>query len=165
MALIGDAGGAADGLGHIGVELLDHLHHVVVVGVGLVGLHAGEFGVVGGVHALVAEQPAHLIHLFKAAHDQALQIQLRLDAQKHVDIQRVVVGLEGAGRRADLQRMQNRRVHLQKAAGVEEIAHGVDHAAALAEGFAHLGIDDHVHIALTVAKVGVLEAVNFSGRT
>ena len=159
LSLIGHTGGAAHRPGHVGVKFFDHFHHVVVVGVCLVGLHAGELRVVRSVHALVAEQPAHLVHAVETAHNQAFEIQFRFDAQEHVDIQRVVMGFEGTGRRANLQRVQDRRVHLQKAAGIEKIAHGVDHTAAFAEGLAHLGVDDHVHIALTVAKIRVLEAM------
>ena len=40
-------------------------------------------------------------------------MQLRLDAQIHVDIQRVVVGDEGAGRLADLQRAQHGGIDLE----------------------------------------------------
>jgi len=116
---------------------------------------------VAGVHALVAEDAAHLVNPVHAADHQPLQVQLRLDAQEHVDVQRVVVGDEGARRRADLQRAQDRGVHLEEAARVEEIPDGADDPGPLDEGVLDLGVDDEVQIPLTVAKIRVLQAVEF----
>ena len=42
---------------------------------------------------------------------------------------------------------------------VHELADGLDDLRALDEGIAHLGVDDHVEVALAVAGVHVLEAV------
>ena len=72
-------------------------HHAVEIGKGLIQLDAGELGVVLGVHALVAEDAANLVHAVHAAHDQALEVQLSLNAQHHVHVQAVVVGVEGTG--------------------------------------------------------------------
>ncbi len=94
-----------------------------------------------------------------AADDQALEVQLRLNAQHHVQIQRVVVGVEGARRRADLEGREDGRVHLQEAASVQECAQLPQDIAALDEGVLHVGIDDQVQIALAIAGVGVLQAV------
>ena len=159
LALVGHVGGAQGLEGHKLVELLHHFHDFLVIRVGLVGFHGGEFRVVGGVHALVAEDAAHLVHPLEAAHDQALEVQFGFNAQEHGNIQGVVVGAEGPGRRADFQRVQHRGVHLQVAPAVQELAHGGDDGAALAEGVAHLGIHDAVHIPLAVAQVGILQAV------
>ena len=86
-------------------------------------------------------------------------MQFRLDAQIHVDVQRVVVGDEGTGRRADLQRAQHGGIDLEVAVIVHEFADGLDDLRALDEGIAHFGVDDHVEVALAVAGVHVLEAV------
>ena len=69
--------GAQDLLGGGGEQVLEQIHHAVEVGVGLVELHGGELGVVLGVHALVAEDAADLIHPVQAAHDQPLQVAAR----------------------------------------------------------------------------------------
>ena len=50
-------------------HLLDHLHHIVVVGEGFVALHRGELRVVRQVQPLVAEYLADFIHALQAAHD------------------------------------------------------------------------------------------------
>ena len=94
LALIGNDHAAADLEGQALVQLLHQIHHTVEIGKGLIQLDAGELGVVLGVHALVAEDAAHLVHAVHAAHDQALEIQLGLDAQHHVHVQAVVMGIE-----------------------------------------------------------------------
>ena len=102
LSLEGDAQRSADLLRDRLHHFLDQVHHAVKIGVGLIELDGGEFGVVLRVHAFVSENAADLVHLFHAAHDQALQIQLGLHAQHHVHVQRVVVGVEGAGAGTDL---------------------------------------------------------------
>ena len=74
------------------------------VRIGLIELDGGELGVVLRVHALVAEDTADLVHAVHAADDESLEVQLRLDAEDHVHIQRVVVRIERTRRRADLKR-------------------------------------------------------------
>ncbi len=51
-------------------------HHPVVVLVGHVNLHASELGVVGAVHAFVAEVLGELVNAVEASDNQALQIKL-----------------------------------------------------------------------------------------
>ena len=80
-ALVADPGAAAHLLAHLGDKLLGELHHVGVVGVGLIDLHRGELGVVAGAHPLVAEDATQLVHPLKTAHHQPLQVQLGGDAQ------------------------------------------------------------------------------------
>ena len=62
--------------------------HRVVVAVGLVRLEHRELGVVGGVHALVAEFPADLVDLLDAADDQPLEVKLQRDAQEQLGCRR-----------------------------------------------------------------------------
>ena len=49
-------------------------HHGVVVGVGLVELEHGEFGVVLDVYAFVAEVVADFVDALEAADDEALEV-------------------------------------------------------------------------------------------
>ena len=112
-----------------------------------------------GVHALVAEDAADLVDLLKAADDQALEIELRLDAQVHRDVQCVVVRDEGTGVRADLDGLQHGRVDLEEALAVQKLAQRLDDLAALDEHVLDLGVDDGIDVALTVAHVLILEAV------
>lgn len=63
----------------------------------LVGLQQCEFGVVAEVDTLVAESPAEFEDPFHAADAQALEVQLRRDAQKQVHRVGVDVGHERTG--------------------------------------------------------------------
>ena len=120
LALIGDLQGAADLHGNGLHHILYQIHHAVVISIRLIQLDAGEFRIVGGIHTLVAEDPSHLVHPIHTAHDQALQIKLRLDTQNHVQIQRVVMGIEGTGGCADLKGGEDGGIHLQEAPTVQE---------------------------------------------
>ena len=97
LALVGDLQRAACGHRRRLDVALRELHHAFKVGKRLIGLHRGELGVVVGVHALVAELAADLEHLLEPAHKQALERQLRGDAQVVVAIERIEVRDEGLG--------------------------------------------------------------------
>ena len=110
---------------HVGQALHRALHHddeVVVVGVGHVQLEHGELGVVPRRHALVAEIAVDLVHALQAADDQALEEQLRRDAQVHVHVERVVMRRERPRRRAARNGLQHRRLDLEEIHRVEEVA-------------------------------------------
>ena len=142
-------------------HLFHHVHHVIVVGVGFVAFQHGELGVVLGGDALVAEDAPQLVDLVEAADDQPLEVQLQGDAQVEVLVEGVVVGDEGAGQSAPGGRLQHRRLHLDKAALVEELPDGGDDPAAHLEDLLDLGVGDEVQVALAVAFFDVAEAVPF----
>ena len=106
-----------------GQQILEQVHHVVEVGIGLIKLNGRELWVVLCVHALVAEDAADLIHTLDTAHDEALEVELGGDAQIHIDIQRIVVGYKRSGRRAAGNGVENGRLDLHIAASVKEGAH------------------------------------------
>ena len=89
------------------------VHQVVIVRVGLVELEHRELGVVLGADALVAEVAVDLVDAVKAADDQPLQIKLRRDAQKEIQIERVVVRREGPRRRAAGDLLHHRRLDFE----------------------------------------------------
>lgn len=91
---------------------LGEVHHGVEIAEGLIGLHGGELGIVVRIHALVAELTANLEHLLETAHEQALQRQLRGDAQVVVAVERVEVRDEGLRVRPADDGVQKRRLHL-----------------------------------------------------
>ena len=90
------------GAEHILRNRFDHplgdVHHSLVVGVRLIQFEQGELGVVFGVGALVAEHPSDLVHPVKSTDNQAFEVQLKRNAHIHVDVERIVVGDERAGR-------------------------------------------------------------------
>ena len=159
LPLPGDLIGAQDLLGGGGEEVLKQIHHVVEVGVGLIQLHGGELRVVLGVHALVAEDAADLIHPLQAADDEPLQMQLGGDAHVHVDVQRVVVGDEGAGGGTAGDGVQHGGLHLHVAPAIQEGPQVAHELAADLKVLADLRVHDEVHIAPAIAQLLVLQAV------
>ena len=117
-----------------------------------------------GVHALVAEDSAHLIYLVHAADDQALEIKLRFDAHIHVDVQRVVVGLERAGVRADFQRQKDGGIHFEITPAVEIRPDFLQNSRARDKRILHLAVHDEIEVAETVFEVLILKPVIFFGQ-
>ena len=64
--------GAENFLRGAGEDALKNVHHAVEIREGLIELAGGELGVVLGVHTLVAEDAADLVHALHTADDQAL---------------------------------------------------------------------------------------------
>ncbi|MNF73573.1 hypothetical protein D3C84_555780 [compost metagenome] len=159
LVAVGHVGAAEHGHGQLAEQLLGEVHVVFVVGVGVVELEHGELGVVPGRHAFVAEVAVDLEDLLEATDHQALEVQLRRDAQEHRHVQRVVVGLERLGRGTTGDGLQHRGFHFEETAVVEEVADVGDHLGAHAEGLAHLLVDDQVDVALAVAGLGIGQAV------
>ena len=140
-------------------DALGKLHHSLVVGVCLIQLNGCKLGVMGSIHALVAEYAAYLIYPLKASHYAHLQMQLGSYTHVHIYIQRIVVGYKGPRGGAGSGSIEYGGFYLYKALIVEPAAHLGYYYAALYEGIADLGVHDKVYEALTVAKLGVLEAM------
>ncbi len=77
LIAIVQAGRAAYLLCDITEHGLGQFHHTVVIGVGLVELHQGEFRVMPLIESLVAEHAADLKHTLHAADDETLQVELQ----------------------------------------------------------------------------------------
>ena len=158
-ALVADLARARDHVGQPLHRALDHDHEVVVVGVGDVQLQHRELGVVPRRHALVAEVAIDLVDAFEAADHQALEIQLRRDAQVHVHVERVVMRLERPRRGAARDGLQHRRLDFEEVHRVEEIAQVAQYPVARDEHGAALLVDDQVHVTLAITRVDVGHAV------
>ncbi len=144
-------------------QRLGQLHQVAVVGVGLVKLQHRELGVVLRGDPFVPEVAVDLVDPINAPDDEPLQVELRGDAEVEVQVQRVVVGDEGAGRRAAGDGLHHRRLHLQEAPRVQELADLLHEAAPQPEDRPGFLVHDQIEIALAVAPLDVLEAVPFLG--
>ena len=156
--------GAQNFLGGAGEDALQNVHHAVQIGECLIQLAGGELRIVLGVHALVAEDAAHLVDALHAAHDQALQVQLRGDAHVHVDVLGVVVRDEGTGVGAAGDGAQHRRLHLHEAQAIQIAAQIGHELAADLEVTLALGVHDKIHVPLTVADLLVGKAVELLGQ-
>jgi len=120
----------------------------VIICIGLIELEHGELGVVLGADALVAEVAVDLVDAVEAADYQPLQIKLRRDAQKEIEIKSVVMRGEGTCRRAAGDLLHHRRLDFEIAATVEELAQGFQSFCPLDEDLAAFEVDEEVHIAL-----------------
>jgi len=151
--------GDAGQLGAAGEDLLGQLGHGVVVAVGLVGLQRGELGVVAGVHALVAEDAADLVDAVETADDELLERQFGGDAHVELVLVDVVEGDERPRGGAAGLRAQHRRLDLEVAVAVEDLAHRGNYPGAVDEDPPDLVVGDEVQRALAVAGLGVGQAV------
>ena len=140
-------------------QVLGKGHQVAVVPIGSVELHHGEFGVVPYRNAFVAEVAVDFEHALEAAHDQALQVQLGRDAQKHLLIQRVVVRGEGPRIGPTRDRVQHGCFDFQKSVRDHEIAQGADGFAAGHKAAAGALVGHQIDVALAVLDFLVMHAV------
>ena len=108
---------------------------------------------------LVAETAVQLEDLREAGDEEALEVELRRDAEVEVHPERVVVGLERLGGSTSRNRLHHRGLHLEEAALLEEASDLPHEETPLAEGLARGGIGDQVEVALAVAGLGILHAV------
>ena len=135
-ALIADPARGEQRIGQPMQQPLDQLHELVVVGVGPVQLEHRELGVVLGRQPFVAEIAVDLVDALEAADDQPLQIELRRDAQVHVQIERVVVRHERPRRRAARNRLHHRRLDFHEIERIEIVAQVAQDARAGAKHLA-----------------------------
>ena len=160
VTLLAAADLARDGL----EQALGEALHPVEIGVGAVGLHRGELGVVREVHALVAELAANLKDALHTAHNEALERQLGGNAQVEVAVERIEVRDEGLCVGAAENGVHHGSLDLHVAVGLHVTANQADDGAALAEHVADLGVHDEVDVALAIADLAVGEAVELLGQ-
>src|SRR5262249_1088385 len=131
----GAAGRRPDRLaGDADQQLLGQVHKVRVGGVGLVELQDGELGEVRAVDPLVAEVAADLEDPIQATHDEPLEVQLGRDAEKEVQVERVVVRHERSRGAAAVDGLHHRRLDLEKPAAGEKVTQEADDGGPELEG-------------------------------
>ena len=152
-------------IGVDGTKHVDHqVHQVLERGVGHVELEDREFGVVLGADALVAKGAADLVDAVEAADEQAFEIELRSDAEDQLEVEGVVMRVEGLGGSSAANRMEHRCFDLEEAQVIEEASQGLHDGAARAEDFGDCRVREQIDIAFSVTLLDVLEAVPFRGR-
>ena len=117
-----------------------------------------------GVHALVAEDAAYLIDTLNAADDEALEVELRCNAQEHVDIKGIVMGNERSCGSTAGDGVENRCLDLHEAASVKERTDIAYKLRAYLEIAAALVAHDEVNVALAVFKLCIGHAVELLGQ-
>jgi len=145
-------------------EPLGKTLHPIEVGVGAVRLHARELGIVGEVHALVAKLTAKLKDTLHPTHDEALERQLGGDAQEEVAVERVEVRHERLGVGTAEDGVHHGGLDLHVAVGLHVAANERNDLASAAEGVAHLGVHDQVHVALAIPNLTIGEPMELLGQ-
>src|SRR6185437_3186991 len=148
-------------LRHLRQQVFRELHHVVVVGVGLVELEHGELRIVLRRDALIAEVAVDLVHALQPAHHQTFQVKLRRNAQIEVNVESVVMSDERARGRSSGDRLHHGCFDFDVTASVKKTADRLDNLAALDEDLAHVLVHDQVHITLAITQLHVLQTVPF----
>ena len=115
-------------------------------------------------YALIAEIPVHFEDPLEAAHDEALQVEFRRDAQVHLHVQRVVVGDERLGCRAAGNRMQHGCFHFQETRLQHVRADAAYGLAAREERAASLVGHDQIDVTLAIAQFLICNTVKFIGK-
>jgi len=113
-----------------------------------------ELGVVGGVHALIAEIATDLIDLLESAHNQLLQVQLEVGPQEERQVEGVHVGLERPGR-ATMQVLQHGRLDLDKSPAIQRRPQREDDRGTSLHRRPRLGPHDQIDITLTGPRLEV----------
>ncbi len=131
------------------------LHQVAIVAVRLVEFEHREFRVVLRRDPLVAEVAVDLVHAVKSADGQALEIELRRDAQIQIDIQCIVVCDEGSRRCASRDGMHHRRFNLYISARIEKAPQLLNNLRAGNKHLSRFVVGNQVQIALPVAQLNV----------
>src|SRR5690606_21586200 len=163
-ALVFEHSAAGSRYGRLADQLFGEVHEPAVVGVRGVELHHGEFGVVPGAHAFVAEVAVDLEHALEAAHDEPLEIQFWRDAQVHFHVERIVVRDERTGSGTAGNRVQHGGFDFEEAGLEHVLAYAADGLAAGNEGAPRFFGHDQVDVALAVAQFLISHTVELVGQ-
>ena len=162
--VVNDGGGTENLLRYVAEHIFGKVHHSVIVGIRLIKLHKGKFGVMAGIQAFVTENSADFIYLFHTAYDKALKIKLERDTKLEILVKCIEVCFEGSCSRAARVRNEHRSFDLQKALCIKETTDCAYNLRALDKCILNLGIHYKIDVSLTVSRIGVGEAVIFFGK-
>ncbi len=111
---------------HMTHQALGEIHHVVVVGVGLIKLEHRKLGIVLGRDALVAEVAVDFVDAVEPAHNQAFEIKLRRDPQVQAEVKGMVMSHEGARHGPPGERLHHGRLDLEIPLGIQKFSQRTD---------------------------------------
>ena len=131
-------------------ELFHQLHHVIVIGEGLVELQHGEFRIVGPVDPLVPEVLGDLIYPLEPAYDEPLEVKLIGDAEVHGPVQGIVLGDERPGRRPSVEGLEGRGLHLEEVLPVHEGSNGRNDPGPGPKNLTDMWMNSQVRVALPI---------------
>ena len=119
-------GGAEYFLGDGAQHVFRQVHQVVVVGIGLIKLHHGEFRIMTGGKPFITEIAVDLEYPLETTDHEALEEQFRSNTQVHVDTEGVVVGHKRARRGTARDHLQHRGFDFHEVPVSEVLAHDAD---------------------------------------
>ena len=163
-AVIADFQRSVDFLAGRGDQVFGHIHHAVIIRIGLIELDHRELWIVTNVNALVAEIAADFVHALQTADNQAFQIKLRRDAQKEIHVESIVVSYKGTRRRSAGNDVEQRGFHFNVIQLIQLPAENGNNLRALDKGVLDGRIHNEIQITLAIARICVLQAVEFFGQ-
>ena len=111
------------------------------------------------IHTFVAEVTPDLVHALKSANDKALEVEFGSNTQVHIHVECVMMCDERACACSAGYGLQNRRFDLGVACFVKHLAHSAQDSGTLEECVFYAVVDHQIDVALTIALLGIVEAV------
>ncbi len=99
--------------GHLLKNIFNKIHHPVIILIGHVYLHHGEFRIMTAVHSLVPEILGKLVNTLVTAHYKPFQVQLIGYTQVQVHVQGIMMGSERTCGSSTRYRLQYRGLNLK----------------------------------------------------
>ena len=127
----------------------------------MIELQHGELGIVFAGNAFIAKITIDLIDAVESSYQQALQIQLRGDAQVEIEIKRVVARDERARGGPAGDSLHHRCFHFDVTARIEERAQSAQNFGAPEKCLSNTGVNDKVEVALPVTEFHVRQTMPF----
>ena len=144
--------GPAGALEDVGQQPFVDLDHVLAVDEGHLDVELGELGLAVGPRRLVAEAARHLVVALEAGDHQQLLEQLRRLRQRVEGALLLAAGDEEVAGALRGRAGQHRRLDVEEALAVEELAHRRGHPVAQHQRLAHL-LAAQVEVAVAQARV------------
>jgi|ERR1700724_1985712 hypothetical protein len=142
-------------------EFFDEVRDLLKISVGPVGLEHRELGIVFSRNAFIPEIAIELENFVEPAHEQALEIKFRGDAQIKVKVERLVMCLKRLRRCAACNCLQHRCFDLKKTSLLEETADLAHDRNPLGKCFPRLLVRNQIKITFAVARFDILQAMPF----
>src|SRR5947209_136109 len=113
--------------------------------------------------AFVPEVAVDLVHAVESADSQALEVELRRDAQVKVDVESIVMRDKWTRSGSAVEWLHHGCLDFHILSVVKKLANRLHDLRALDEHFAHIGIHEQVNITLAIAQLDVGQAMPLLG--
>ena len=145
-------------------HLFDEFHQNRISAISHIEFHRRKFWVMATVATFIAEAAVELKDAFKAADDEAFEMELGRNAHIHIGIESIVMRLERACRRSPRLYLEHGRFDFHKSIIGHEIAQLLANERSLIKHFAHVVVDDEIDISLSITRLGIGQAMELFGQ-